>query len=100
MVEKPGVQAWFSDNRFKDCSRASVVKPKTSMSAGAEEKPTEEEWGSRESPVCLYYRKRGHVAANCPALYEEKKPTQSVACPNYYSFIQVSLSLKFFLRSL
>ena len=34
---------------------------------------------TRESPVCFYCKKRGHIVAYCYALHEDKRPVKTVA---------------------
>ena len=77
--EKSVVQTRFSDSSFQDGSSASVMPFKASVSSSAEGKPTREDWGTRESPVCFFCKKRGNIVANCYALQKEKKPVKSVA---------------------
>lgn len=57
--EKP-VHAQFNDFSFKDGLNATVVLSKISVS----NKPSVEERGTRESPVCFYCKKQRHILAN------------------------------------
>ncbi|KAF3836228.1 hypothetical protein F7725_028786, partial [Dissostichus mawsoni] len=50
-----------------------------SRSGNVEERPGEVNWGPRDSPVCYFCKKRGHIVANCYALRDEKKPVKTVA---------------------
>jgi len=49
------------------------------MSRAAEEKAGEVNWGPKDSPVCFFCEKKGHIVANCYALRDVKKSVKSVA---------------------
>ena len=74
--ERYRAQARLGDNKVRESPGSTNMPLQASMSGSAEEKPRDVNWGTKDSPVCFFCKKKGHIVANSYALSDEKKPVK------------------------